>query len=33
MTPAGWILLIASWGAILGIVTFCFVTMFKIGKR
>ena len=32
MTFAGWILLIVSWGVILGIVVFCFVMMFKVGK-
>ena len=33
MTPAGWALLVVSWGAILSVVAFCFVTMFRIGKK
>jgi hypothetical protein len=33
MTPAGWILLILSWGVILGVTAFCFVRMFKVGKK
>lgn len=32
MTTAGWILLVCSWGVILGIVVFCFVTMFRVRK-
>lgn len=33
MTLAGWILLVVSWGAILSIMTFCFVRMFKVGRK
>ena len=33
MTTGGWILLTLSWGAILSIATFCFVTMFRSGKK
>ncbi len=32
MTLAGWILLTVSWSVILGIVTFCFITMSRVGK-
>ena len=32
MTFAGWILLTVSWGVILSIVVFCFVTMLRVGK-
>ena len=33
MNTGGWILLTLSWGIILFIVTFCFVTMFRVGKK
>lgn len=29
MTPAGWILLITSWGLILGMTIFCVIYIFK----
>lgn len=29
MTPAGWILLIASWGLILGLTISCVINIFK----
>jgi len=29
MTPAGWILLIVSWGLILGVAIFCVINIFK----
>lgn len=32
MTAGGWFLLILSWGAIIGMTIFCFVTMIKGGK-
>lgn len=33
MTLAGWIFLVISWGVILSIVVFCFVKMFKVGRK
>jgi len=32
VTVGGWILLIFSWGLIIGLTVFCFVTMIKSGK-
>lgn len=32
MTLVGWILLFFSWGTIIGLAVFCFVTMSKGGK-
>ncbi len=32
MTTGGWILLVVSWGAIVGLAAFCFVTMIRGGK-
>ncbi len=32
MSISGWILISLSWGAILSLVTFCFLTMFRTGK-
>ena len=32
MNLGGWILLLLSWGAIIGLTVFCFITMIKGGK-
>jgi len=32
MNAGGWTLLILSWGAIIGLAVFCFVTMIRGGK-
>ena len=32
MTLGGWILLIFSWGAIIGLSVFCYIMMIKSGK-
>lgn len=32
MTTGGWILLTLSWGAIIGLVVYCFTQMIKSGK-
>jgi hypothetical protein len=32
MTLGGWLLLVLSWSAIVGLTTFCFVRMIKGGK-
>ena len=32
MTLGGWILLILSWGAIIGLTAFCFERMFRSNK-
>lgn len=29
MTPAGWVLLIAFWGLIIGVAIFCIIKIFK----
>jgi hypothetical protein len=32
MTIGGWTMIIASWGAIIGLAAFCFTTMIRSGK-
>jgi len=32
MTPAGWVVLLFSWGSIIGLALFCFRSMMKSGK-
>ena len=32
MTPLGWFLLVLSWGVIISVAVFCFVTMFRMKK-
>lgn len=32
MTIGGWILIVLSWGAILGLAAFCFTMMMKKGR-
>ncbi len=32
MTLGGWIMLVCSWGAIVGLASFCFSIMIKHGK-
>ena len=32
MTSSGWIMLVMSWGAIIGLAAFCFFVMKKGGK-
>lgn len=33
MTFGGWIMLMLSWGAIIGLTVFCFTVMFRGGRR
>jgi len=32
MTFGGWVLLLFSWGTIIGLAVFCFITMIRSGK-
>ena len=32
MTFGGWTMLIVSWGAIIGLVAFCFIAMIRSGR-
>lgn len=32
MTIGGWVLLVVSWGAIIGLAAFCFTIMIRGGK-